>query len=157
MAKKKTAEKAPEIAGVRIFQVIGMSRQRAAQEGMPEGIPVIVLENGVSLFAQSDPEGNGAGAIFGSDPQGDFHVIAGPEVEFLRYRRILSVGKLSKQEMEDMMWDGQAPAVLELEGKTRLFASRDEEGNGPGTLIAGLPNGKSFYIFGLGPKDWSPR
>lgn len=157
MAKKKAAEKGPELVGTRIFQVIGMGPTMAAQEGLLAGIPVIVLENGISIFALSDPEGNGAGALFGSDSQGDFHVYPGPEVDFLKHIRLLSVGKLSPKQMQDMMWDGEPPAVLEFEGNVRIFASRDNEGNGPGTLIASLPNGKSFYIFGLGPKDWSPR
>ena len=39
------------------------------------------------------------------------------------------------------------PVVLELSDGTRLYASRDTEGNGPGTLFAVTPGGDSFQVF----------
>ena len=35
---------------------------------------VIILSDGTKLFPSCDPEGNAAGALFGSDKEGDFIV-----------------------------------------------------------------------------------
>lgn len=156
MAKKKKS--APlAIIGVPVFQTIRKSPWSSGRESQAHGVPTIVLQNGVSLYALSDPEGNGFGALFGSDAEGDFRLAGDQRDAFLKGRKITAVSKLKQSVMNDMMWDGEPPAVLEFEGGIQIYASRDEEGNGPGTLIAQEPGGREFYIFGQGPKDWSPR
>jgi len=51
-------------------------------------------------------------------------------------RRIAGVRPMTKTEMQHFGWDGWAPGiVVELDDGTKLYPSRDPEGNGPGALI----------------------
>jgi hypothetical protein len=154
MAKKKKDEL--EIFGIPVFQTIRMAESTAAAEGWSSGAAVIVLQNGVSIYAGADPEGNDHGALFGNDKDGDFQLAGDQRDGFLKGKKIKAIGKLSQSSMDEMMWYGESPAVLEFEDGTRLWPSRDDEGNGPGTLIARTTKGKTFYLVAQGPKDWSP-
>lgn len=58
---------------------------------------------------------------------------------------IKSVRWMTAAEMEKEGWSLPA-IVLEMEEGGKLFASRDEEGNGPGTLFGEDKNGKCIYI-----------
>lgn len=40
----------------------------------------------------------------------------------------------------------QRPVVLELENGTKLYASRDEEGNGPGAMFGETPKGELVFV-----------
>lgn len=54
-------------------------------------------------------------------------------------RTIVGVRPLSRQELADQGWFVGArsvPVVLELDDGSLLWASQDDEGNGPGTLFA---------------------
>jgi len=51
--------------------------------------------------------------------------------------------------MESEGWDdfGSATSVIELEDGTLIYPSRDDEGNGPGTLFGKDSKGKTFYVY----------
>jgi hypothetical protein len=120
------------------------------------GSTSVVLANGMTIYAIADYEGNGPGVLFGDDHAGEFRLVGDERDGFLRGRKIKSIGKLSAKQMKDMMWDGEAPATLVFDDGTRLYASRDPEGNGPGQIIIRMPNGKEYYPQPQGQKDWSP-
>jgi len=52
-------------------------------------------------------------------------------------RTIKAVRPMTRQELAAEGWgpERHPPAVLELDDGTRLYASRDPEGNGPGCLF----------------------
>lgn len=62
---------------------------------------------------------------------------------------IIGIRAMTKKELEAEGWDEDnihgAPTVLVLSNGTKLFASQDEEGNGPGALF-GTDNAGSFYV-----------
>lgn len=64
--------------GQRIIGIRKMSKAELDREGWDvdnyNETVVIVLENGIVLFASSDEEGNGPGCIFGYDKTGAFSV-----------------------------------------------------------------------------------
>lgn len=72
------------IIGQRIVQVRKMTQAECNKQGYPDRVSrnlaaVLVLENGVQLWAQRDDEGNGLGTLVGHDPKGakgkrDFYV-----------------------------------------------------------------------------------
>jgi len=147
MAKKKKATVDPMgLFGIPVLKTAG-----------EYGSVSVILVNGVVIYAMADPEGNGPGVLFGDDKEGDFRLAGDERDGFLKGRKIKSVGKLSAKQMDDMMWDGEPPATLIFEDGTRLYASRDPEGNGPGQMIIHMPDGKEYYPQPQGPKDWSPR
>lgn len=53
----------------------------------------------------------------------------------LEGRRIAGVRKLTKAELKLEGWDWGSATALVLDDGTLLYASRDEEGNGPGMLL----------------------
>lgn len=56
--------------------------------------------------------------------------------------RIVAARLLSKKEMADAYWHGEQPPVaLVLDNGIILYPSRDEEGNGPGTIFGDGPDG----------------
>ena len=62
-------------------------------------------------------------------------------------RRIVEVRSMSVRELEAEGWppDETVP-VLILDNGTFLFPSRDEEGNGPGTLFGLTARGQGFHV-----------
>lgn len=58
---------------------------------------------------------------------------------------IKSVRWMTKEEMAKEGWDRPA-VVLEMAEGGKIYASRDEEGNGPGTLFGVDRSGESVYI-----------
>jgi len=65
-----------EIIGQKIQEVRRMTADEAEAEGWDRGGTVIVLANGIKLYASRDDEGNGAGALFGNAPDGRaFHIL----------------------------------------------------------------------------------
>ena len=58
---------------------------------------------------------------------------------------IKTVRWMTAAEMEKEGWNRPA-IVLEMEEGGKLFASQDEEGNGPGTLFGEDKNGDTIYI-----------
>ena len=56
---------------------------------------------------------------------------------------------MTPNELEDEGWAGERPAgllVIELDNGAKLFASRDDEGNGPGRLFGKLSDGLGVYV-----------
>lgn len=60
------------VIGQTITQVRPMTDKERDKEGWYRGTTVIVLGNGVLLYASSDEEGNDAGAMFGRDKSKSF-------------------------------------------------------------------------------------
>ena len=60
-------------------------------------------------------------------------------------QKIVAIEALSDAECEELMWDRPA-TVIKLENGMRIFASRDDEGNGKGTLFT-EHNGATGYLF----------
>lgn len=52
----------------------------------------------------------------------------------LKGRTIVKCRYLSQEEVEQMDWT-MSPVVLQLDDGTIIFPSRDDEGNGPGSLV----------------------
>jgi len=54
-------------------------------------------------------------------------------------RTIVRVRRMEKGELEDEGWEPRrsmsAPLIIELDNGTSIYASRDDEGNGPGVLF----------------------
>lgn len=61
---------------------------------------------------------------------------------------IKKVRRMTKDEAAHEGWEGsphyKSSAILELDDGTLLYASQDDEGNGPGTLF-GRKNGESDF------------
>jgi hypothetical protein len=64
-------------------------------------------------------------------------------------QKIVGIRNMTSKEIEsEGGYGGSEPCiVLILENGTLLYASRDEEGNGPGTLFGKDKQGRSFYVF----------
>lgn len=68
----------------------------------------------------------------------DIHKIVGCTIKQVR--------RMTKEELDHEGWGGRpSPMVLVLDNDTLLFASRDDEGNGPGTLF-GSTDKMAFYV-----------
>lgn len=65
-----------KIAGLKITRVRRMTQYEMEHEGWERPTTVLELEGGLILFASQDEEGNGPGALFGSDKKdGGFYVM----------------------------------------------------------------------------------
>ena len=58
--------------------------------------------------------------------------------------KIVNLRPMTKAEMNNEDWDGPVPVVVVLDNGTKLYASRDDEGNGPGALFGVNKAGNSF-------------
>ena len=62
-------------------------------------------------------------------------------------RKIFDVKPMSKAELEAEGWDDTGSAVvLVLDDGSKLFASQDDEGNGPGAMFGVDKNGVGFSL-----------
>jgi len=73
-----------------------------------------------------------------------------PHLVDLKGQKLDTIRMMTPAEMSAEGWDppreGQArPIVLYFTNGTTLFASRDDEGNGPGTLFGVTRRGSRFY------------
>lgn len=73
---------------------------------------------------------------------------AKPKTDAIVGRRIVEVRPMTRAEMEAEGWGFSAyhgpPVALVLDDGTRLYPSRDDEGNGPGALFGVTPDGESI-------------
>jgi len=60
---------------------------------------------------------------------------------------VKDVRPMTKAEMESEYWDDRPPTVIVFEDGTKLYPSRDEEGNGPGCLFGENEGGKKFALY----------
>jgi hypothetical protein len=58
-------------------------------------------------------------------------------------KKVTNVRSMTEKEMISEGWDGRGGTVIEFNDGTLIYASRDEEGNGPGCLF-GISNGDRF-------------
>jgi len=63
-------------------------------------------------------------------------------------RRIVGIRKMTEKEAAEEGWDisGHLASVIVLDDGTKIYASRDDEGNGIGTLFGRDKSGKAFYV-----------
>jgi hypothetical protein len=62
-------------------------------------------------------------------------------------RKIFDVKPMGKAELEAEGWDDTGTAVvIVLDDGTKLYASRDDEGNGAGALFGTDKKGKAFRV-----------
>lgn len=66
----------------------------------------------------------------------------------LEGRTINHVRRMTAAELTAEAWEPTAssPLVLVLDDGTKLYAARDPEGNGPGTLFGVDPQGRHFAL-----------
>lgn len=62
-------------------------------------------------------------------------------------KKVKSVRKMTKKEMKTEGWSSHATVIV-FEDGSKVFASCDEEGNGPGCLFGMDEKGKGFYLMG---------
>lgn len=62
------------IEGQRIVHVRPMTDKETSDEGWDDSTTVLVLDNGVMLYASCDAEGNSAGVLFGMVEDNHFTV-----------------------------------------------------------------------------------
>lgn len=60
-------------------------------------------------------------------------------------KKIIGIRRMTAKEKEAEGWDGEA-SVIVLDDGAVIFASQDEEGNGPGMLFGRNKDG-SFYVW----------
>jgi predicted transcriptional regulator len=62
--------------------------------------------------------------------------------------KIKKIRPMTKAEMSAEMWDDfrGAPVVLELDNGTKLYASQDDEGNGPGAIFGTTKEGQQIGL-----------
>lgn len=67
-------------------------------------------------------------------------------------KKIVKVRPMTLKEKKSEGWDedrrSERGVVIELEGGTKLYPSRDDEGNGPGVMFGAAPDGKTFRLSG---------
>ena len=63
-------------------------------------------------------------------------------------KKIVKVRKMTRAEAQREGWDitNQLATVLVLGDGTKLYASRDDEGNGIGTMFGSTKVGEQFYV-----------
>ena len=72
--------------------------------------------------------------------------IGGGIVTNLKGQIIKGIRLLTAKEMEDEGWEGGNVTAIELENGTIIYASKDEDGTGPGQLFGRNSNGAGLYI-----------
>jgi hypothetical protein len=62
-------------------------------------------------------------------------------------KKIKNVRKMTARELEKEGWsENRPPIVIVLDDGSKMFASMDEEGNGPGCMFGSIPDGTSVYV-----------
>jgi hypothetical protein len=68
-------------------------------------------------------------------------------MEVVLNAKIKEVRPMNAAEMKAEYWVGERPpTVLVLDNGTKLYASRDDEGNGPGVLFGVHTDGSQFGL-----------
>ena len=60
--------------------------------------------------------------------------------------KVTKVRRMTKAEMNVEDWDGSAPIVIEFSDGSKIYPSRDGEGNGPGSMFEVDKDGKTFVL-----------
>jgi len=67
-------------------------------------------------------------------------------------KKIVEVRDMTEEELKAEGWDGDTVMCLVLDDGSKLYPSRDEEGNGGGALFGVTPEGKTVYHYLGGEK-----
>jgi hypothetical protein len=60
--------------------------------------------------------------------------------------KIVQVRPMTEKEMQEQYWDRPATVIV-LDNGTKLYPSRDEEGNDPGCIFGTYPDGAMFSCY----------
>lgn len=63
----------------------------------------------------------------------------------LKGKKVRSVRYLTEEEQDDLGWYSRA-VVIEFEDGSLIFPSKDDEGNGAGSIFGQDKNGKDFVL-----------
>lgn len=62
-------------------------------------------------------------------------------------KKVVAVRRMNRKELKAEGWDGRGSEVaIQFDDGTVIYASRDEEGNGPGALFGRLKDGGGIYV-----------
>jgi hypothetical protein len=64
-------------------------------------------------------------------------------------KKLAKIRPMTKAELDDQCWPDKSwskPLAMEFEDGTVVFATRDEEANGPGAFLGMTPDHRSFRI-----------
>jgi len=64
------------IEGNTVASIRLQTKKEMEAEGWDQPATVLIFDNGMKLYASRDEEGNGAGALFGVTPSGEFFALA---------------------------------------------------------------------------------
>jgi len=136
------------LRGRLIKNVRTMTKEETDKEGWAAPAQALILDDSTMLYPSRDEEGNGAG-VFAIRPrrQKGFMLFLQkiPETSFLLDKVIITCRPMSKEELKKEGW--QTPAhVIILNDNTKIYASRDEEGNDSGALFIRDPMGKTSVM-----------
>lgn len=155
MAKKGPAT---IVSGRRVFALAKMTPPLMVEAGFRKPGPTIILDDGTVIYASSDLEMNSAGVLFGESAGNGFHVVPIPDLsKAFRGRMIRSTRLMTPAEIEREGWQHDPPTLVLDMGPVQVWASKDDEGNGPGILHARLADGTHVPLELEGPKEWTPH
>ena len=137
-----------DIEGAKIQALRLMEPAELLDHGWTNTCPVIVLSTGTILYPSSDEEGNEAGALVsryvgrGSIllSRGDRFVV---DASGLVGKTIRAMRRMTEQEQQYEDWSKPC-IVLELENKTVVYPSCDEERNEPGVWFSVTADGATL-------------
>lgn len=61
-------------------------------------------------------------------------------------KKVVDIRPMTEKEMIQEYWDTQSTVIVFDDG-TYIYASSDEEGNGPGVIFGTRPKGEQFAIY----------
>ena len=60
--------------------------------------------------------------------------------------KVTKIRRMTKAEMNVEGWSGSAPIVIEFSDGSRIYPSKDGEGNGPGSMFEVDKDGNTFAL-----------
>lgn len=141
-------KKAKTLVGRTIVSVTRMGVDLVQNLGWPDYAAVVYFDDGSKMFPTADAELNGPGVLFGENPPGiggQFYILGRPEdSRAFQGLRVKEVRPMTPMEIEEEGWGDygarEVVTVLIFHDGTKIYASRDSEGNGPGDLMVAMKN-----------------
>jgi len=146
------------ILGRSIAGITRMGIDQVQDLGWSSQPAVIYFDDGSLIFPSADPGMNGPGVFFGKNPPkigGEgFYILGRPEDTRAFYGlAIRHVRLMDPVEMKKEGWDEygrvQAATVLVFHDGTKIYVSKDEEGNGPGAIFV-IRRNRLFFVLSNG-------
>lgn len=61
-------------------------------------------------------------------------------------KKVVAVRNMTKKELRSEGWDEEPATAIQFDDGTIVYASRDDEGNGPGAMFGKLKSGQGIYV-----------